>query len=43
MSVTEATTEEAVGQAFEDILQGSVPPTEFVAIDVAKAVAHRKK
>ena len=43
MSVTEATTEEEVEQAFVDILQGSVPPTKFVAIDVAKAVAHRKK
>lgn len=35
-------TEDAIQSAFGDIVQGSVPPSEFVLIDVAKAVAHRK-
>ena len=34
-------TEESVQAAFEDILKGDVPPSEFVTLDVAKAVAHR--
>ena len=42
MIVREATTEREVGQAFTDILQGLVPPSETIILDVAKAVAHRK-
>ena len=34
-------TEETIQSAFEDIVQGSVPPSEFVVLDVGKAVAHR--
>mmetsp|Transcript_50405 Transcript_50405/g.107343 ORF Transcript_50405/g.107343 Transcript_50405/m.107343 type:complete len:414 (+) Transcript_50405:16-1257(+) len=42
MRAKEAETEEEVRQAFVDILQGSVLPSEFIALDVAKAVAHRR-
>lgn len=34
-------TEESIQSAFGDILTGSVPPSEFVTLNVAKAVAHR--
>lgn len=34
--------EDSIQSAFEDIIQGGVPPSEYVVIDVATAVEHRK-
>mmetsp|Transcript_6149 Transcript_6149/g.9442 ORF Transcript_6149/g.9442 Transcript_6149/m.9442 type:complete len:106 (-) Transcript_6149:39-356(-) len=34
--------EKSIQAAFSEIVQGSVPPTETIILDVAKAVAHRK-
>ena len=42
MSIREAKTEEEIGKAFVDILEGSVPPSEIVALDIGQAVSHRK-
>ena len=41
MNVREAKTEEEVMKAFEDILAGTVPPSEVVTLDAVKALAHR--
>ena len=43
ISVRNCSTEESIRKAFEDIIQGSVPPSEAVVLDVTKAVSHRKK
>jgi len=43
MSTRNCETEESIEQAFADIMNGTVPPTEAVVLNVAKAVAHRKK
>ena len=43
MSIREAKTEEEIEKAFTDILDGSVPPTETIVLDVESSVAHRKK
>lgn len=42
MSIREAKTEEEIGEAFVDILEGSVPPSEIIALDICQAVANRK-
>ena len=41
MNVREAKTEEEVMKAFEDILAGTVPPSEVITLDTVKALAHR--
>lgn len=43
MKARKCDTEESIHSAFEDIMEGSVPPSEFVLLDVAKAVAHRNQ
>jgi len=42
MSIREAKTDEEIGKAFIDILEGSVPPSEIIALDICQAVADRK-
>jgi len=42
MSIREAKTEEEIGKAFVDILEGSVPPSEIIALNIGQAVSHRK-
>ena len=42
MSIREAKTDEEIGKAFIDILEGSVPPSEIIALDIVQAVANRK-
>jgi len=41
MNERKCDSEETIQSAFEDITEGHVPPSEFVVLDVAKAVAHR--
>jgi len=42
ISVRNCDTEESIRNAFSDIVEGTVPPSETIILDVAKAVAHRK-
>lgn len=42
ISVRTCDTEESIQKAFEEIVQGTVPPSETIILDVVKAVAHRK-
>lgn len=42
ISIRTCENEESIQAAFSEIVQGSVPPTETIILDVAKAVAHRK-
>jgi len=41
-SVRKCDNENSIQAAFHDIVQGTVPPSEAIILDVAKAVAHRK-
>jgi len=43
MTVREAKTEEEIQLAFLDILHGRVPPTETIALNMRRALAHRGK
>jgi hypothetical protein len=43
MSTRVCETEDSIETAYGDIMNGNVPPTEAVVLNVAKAVAHRKK
>ncbi len=42
ISIRTCDSENSIQTAFQDILQGSVPPSETIILDVIKAVAHRK-
>jgi hypothetical protein len=42
ISVRTCDTEESVQNAFAEIVEGTVPPSETIILDAVKAVAHRK-
>ncbi|CAB9501277.1 Protein of unknown function (DUF2855) [Seminavis robusta] len=42
VKVRDCGSEESIQQAFQEIVEGTVPPSECVVVDVAKAVEHRK-
>lgn len=43
ITVRNCSTEESIEQAFVDVVQGTIPPSETIVMDVVKAVAHRKQ
>jgi len=42
ITVRNCESEESIQAAFSDIVQGTIPPSETIVLDVVKAVAHRK-
>jgi Protein of unknown function (DUF2855) len=41
--IRECDTEQAIGKAFTDMLEGSIPPTETIVLDAAKALKYRRE